>query len=97
MSDKNISKIKDLKERFAKLSELQGKRAALMKELEASSIYDLCTYDLQTMPGRKKHFFLFEISSKKMIASGTVSSIKKWINRRKLDINLVYNHEILSI
>jgi hypothetical protein len=96
MSDKNVTKIITLKNKFSKLEVMQGKRAELMKELERSTIYELCTYDVRPDEVRKGRFFLFEISTKKMVADGTVTTIMKWINRRKIDINLVYNHEILD-
>ena len=96
MSEKNIAKILDLKEKFKQLNILQDKRGQLLRELEQSTIYELCTYDVREDEGRKRYFFLFEISTKKMVADGAVTTIMKWIDRRKIDINIVYNHEILK-
>ena len=95
MKDK-IDKIVKLKEKFEHLKELHGKRARLMKELEASSIFELCEYDLRPQPDRRNHFFLFEISSKKMIVDGTGNKILLWLARRGIDIELVFNYEQLN-
>lgn len=92
---KNIPKIIKLKEQYKKLHKMHDKKAALYKELENSTIYELCTYDVRPDDVRKGRYFLFEISNKKMVSDGTSQTIKKWLDRRKIDINLVFNHEIL--
>jgi len=97
MSTEKIAKIIKLKDKFKKLEVMQDKRTQLMKDLEASTIYELCTYDVRPDEGRRGHFFLFDISTKKMVSDGTTFTIIKWINRRNIDINLVYNNEILKL
>lgn len=77
-----------------KLIELSEKKTELLKELKQSLIYEQSVYDVRRC--NKDTFMLFEISTHKIVRSGNAEYIHKWLQRRKIKPELVYNYELLN-
>lgn len=83
--------LKKLNTSTDKLIELTTKKLELMKEFKKALIYEQCTYDL-TKPGTQPYYMLYQISGHKLLASGSISIIKGYINIRSIDTDTIYNY-----
>lgn len=89
METKLLSKMDELITDTARLHELA-------KEYKQAVIYKSCTYDVRPLTGRWDYYMLFEIESKKRVQDGSPREIRKWLERRNIPPEKVYNYSIIE-
>lgn len=79
-----------------RLIELSEKKTELLKELKEATDYENCIYDVRETPGQPEFYMLFEISTSSLIREGNAAYIRKWLERRNIKSNKVYNYNIIK-
>jgi len=83
-------------ETIDKLIELNDKKTALLKELKDALTYENCNFAIDKQPDRDGRYFLIDIATKKIVCDGTPDRIKRYLNLRKIDTDLVFHFNKLQ-
>ncbi len=88
--------IEDLIQNTIQLNENKTK---LLKEYLESIKYEKCTYHLVHDKECKYRniFYLIDIKTNNILQDGRLGRIKSYINLRKIDIDSIYNNDILKV
>ncbi len=79
--------------------QLNEKKTKLLKEYLESIKYEKCTYHLVNDKEYKYRniFYLIDIKTNNILQVGSLGRIKSYINLRKIDIDEIYNNDILKV
>lgn len=83
------------KDNINKLIKLTEKKVDLLKEAKESMIYETCTYHV-VQPEKRQYFMLYEIATQKLVRDGDSSYIRKWLERRNIPVDKIYNYQLIE-
>lgn len=82
-----------------KTIQLNEKKTKLLKEYLEAIKYEKCTYNLVHDKECKYRniFYLIDKKTNNISQAGRLGRIKSYINLRKIDIDSIYNNDILKV